>query len=133
MAKEKEVKTQNYRNSVKLVGFLKETTLDVRTSTSGKQFIWGNITVAIDEFNTHRVKFTVYKEDNEQKYDALSKFLPSNTVSIASYLKSTPTATFATASQMAAKVWVMGGFEEFASRSGEKEKSMVHFSCQDGG
>lgn len=114
-----------YRNSVKLVGYLKETTLEERTSANGKQYIWGNVIVAVDEFNTHRVKFTVYKEDNEKKYEALSKFLPENTISIASYLKSTATATFAVAANMAAKVWVMASFEEYATKVGEREKSVM--------
>ncbi len=119
-------KTTSFRNSVRLVGYLKETTLDERVSQSGRHFITGKVTIALDEFNTHRVSFLVFKEDNAEKYEALSKFLPNNTVSIASYLKSTPTANFATASNMAAKVWAMAAFEEFVSRSGEKEKTMVN-------
>ena len=125
MSQEKNSKKVSYRNSVKLVGFLKESTLSERVSNNGKHFITGNITVAVNEFNTHRVRFTVFQEDNADKYDALTKFLPSNTVTIASYLKSTPTANFATAASMAAKVWVMAGFEEYAVRKGENEKSSV--------
>lgn len=122
---EQEKKKTTFRNSVRLVGYLKETTLEEKVSQSGKHFITGNITVALDEFNTHRVRFVVFKEDNADKYASLSKFLPANTVSIASYLKATPTANFTTASAMAAKIWVMATMEEFASRSGEKEKSMM--------
>lgn len=118
-------KTTSFRNSIRLVGYLKETTLDERVSQAGKHFITGKVTIALDEFNTHRVSFLVFKEDNAEKYEALSKFLPNNTVSVASYLKTTPTANFATASAMSAKVWVMAAFEEFVSRSGEKEKTMV--------
>lgn len=125
MSQEKNSKKVSYRNSVKLVGFLKESTLSERVSNNGKHFITGNVTIAIDEFNTHRVRFTVFQEDNADKYEALVKFLPSNTVTIASYLKSTPTANFATAASMAAKVWVMAGFEEYAVRKGENEKSSV--------
>ena len=122
---EQQNKKTTFRNSVRLVGYLKETTLEEKVSQAGRHFITGNITVALDEFNTHRVKFLVFKEDNEDKYATLAKFLPANTVSIASYLKSTPTANFTTASSMAAKIWVMASIEEFASRSGEKEKSMA--------
>ena len=119
-------KATSFRNSVRLVGYLKETTLDERVSQAGRHFITGKVTIALDEFNTHRVSFLVFKEDNAEKYEALTKFLPTNTVSIASYLKTTPTANFATASTMAAKVWAMAAFEEFASRSGEREKTMVN-------
>ena len=66
---------------------------------------------------------SVFQEDNSDKYETLRKFLPNNIVSIASYIKATPTANFATASAMAAKVWVMAGFEEYATRKGENEKS----------
>ena len=118
-------KKQSFRNSVRLVGYLKETTLEEKVSQAGRHFITGNITVALDEFNTHRVRFLVFEDDNAEKYATLAKFLPANTVSIASYLKSTPTANFTTASSMAAKLWVMATIEEFASRSGEKEKSMI--------
>ena len=123
MPTEKNSKKASFRNSVKLVGFLKETTLNERVSSNGKHFITGNITVAIDEFSTHRVRFSVFQEDNSDKYETLRKFLPNNIVSIASYIKATPTANFATASAMAAKVWVMAGFEEYATRKGENEKS----------
>jgi len=125
MSQEKESKEVKFRNSVKIVGYLKETTLQERVSQNGKHFISGNITVAVNEFNTHRVRFQVFKEDNEEKYNTLAKFLPSNTVSIASYLKSTPTANFATASGLVAKIWLMAGFEEYAVRKGENEKSSV--------
>lgn len=123
MPTEKNSKKASFRNSVKLVGFLKETTLSERVSSNGKHFITGNITVAVDEFGTHRVRFSVFQEDNADKYENLKKFLPSNVVSIASYLKSTPTANFATASAMAAKIWVMAGFEEYAVKKGENERS----------
>lgn len=116
---------EKLRNSVRLVGYLKETTLDERTSQNGRKFITGFITVAIDEFNTNRVKFLVFEDKNKDKYDALSKFLPENVISVASYLKANPQATFAVAANMAAKVWVMSQFEEFASRSGEREKTAV--------
>ena len=125
MSQEKSPKEPKFRNSVKLVGYLKETTLQERTSKDGKQFITGTVTVAINEFNTQRVRFTAFKEDNETKYEELSKFLPSKTVTIASYLQSTPTAVFETASKMAAKVWVMAGFEEYAVRKGENERTSV--------
>lgn len=128
MSQEKNSKKTSFRNSVKLVGYLKETTLTEKVSSNNRHFITGNITIAVDEFNTHRVRFTAFKEDDEEKnekYELLSKFLPANTISIASYLKSTPTANFATAASAAARVWVMAGFEEYAARKGENEKSSV--------
>lgn len=125
MSQEKSSKKTSFRNSVKLVGYLKESTLSERVSSNGKHFITGNVTVAINEFGTHRVRFTVFQEDNADKYEALSKFLPANTITIASYLKSTPTANFATASAASARVWVMAGFEEYAVKKGENEKSTI--------
>ena len=120
-------KSKSFRNSVRLVGYLKETTLEERVAQNGKHFITGKVIVAVNEFNTQRVSFLVFEEDNKEKYDALKKFLPENTISIASYIKSTENkANFATATGMAAKVWVMAGFEEFVSRSGEREKTMIN-------
>lgn len=128
MSQEKNSKKTSFRNSVKFVGYLKETTLTEKVSNDNRHFITGSITVAIDEFNTHRIRFTAFKEDEEdknKKYELLSKFLPSNTISIASYLQNNKTANFATAASMAARIWVMAGFEEYATRKGENEKSSV--------
>ena len=110
------------QNSVRFVGYLKETTLEERVSQKGRKFIMGNITVALDEFNVHRVRFLMFEDQGKERYEALTKFLPDNAMSVARYLKTTPTANFAVASSMAAKVWVMAEFEEFVSRSGEKER-----------
>ena len=119
-----EQEKKSYANSVRLVGYLKETTLEEKISQKdGRHFISGNITVALDEFNTHRIRFFV--DEESKKYETVKKFLPNNTVSVASYLKSTPTANFSTAAAMSAKIWVMARLEEFASRTGEKEKTMT--------
>ena len=121
MAEEK----KSSRNFVLLVGSLKETTLELKTDNEGKRFVSGNVTVAVDEFNTHRVRFLVFENQLKDKFDSVCGFLPSNVVSIASYLKANPTANFEVASKMAAKVWVTGSLEEYVKVSGENEKSSV--------
>ena len=123
MSTEKEKKSS--RNFVLAVGFLKETTLELKSSSDGRRFISGNVTVAVDEFNTHRVRFLVFEDQLKDKFDAVEKFLPNNVVSIASYLKANPTANFAVASGMAAKVWVTGTLEEYAKIKGENETSSI--------
>ena len=121
---EEKTKTTKFRNSVVLVGYLKETTLVEKVSQGGRHFITGNITVAVSEFDTHRVRFLVFQDNSAEMYEKLTKFLPNNTVSVASYLKSTPTANFNTAASMAAKIWVVASLREFASRDGERVKTM---------
>lgn len=120
-------KSKSFRNSVRLVGYLKETTLEERVAENGKHFITGSVQVATDEYNVHFVNFFVFEEDNQEKYDAIKKYLPQNTISVASYLKTTDNkANFATAAGMAAKVWVMAAFEENTRRSGERETARVN-------
>ena len=113
------------QNSVRFVGYLQETTLEEKVSQKGRKFITGNVVVAVDEFNKHKVRFIIFEDQGKERYEAISKFLPDNVISVASYLKSTPTATFAVASNMAAKIWIAAEFEEFVSRSGEKERTGV--------
>lgn len=126
MSTEKEKKSS--RNFALVVGYLKETTLELKSSSDGRRFISGNVTVAVDEFNSHRIRFVVYEDQAKEKFDAVEKFLPSNVVSVASYLKSNPTANFAVASSMATKVWVTGALEEYVKLKGENETRSVNVS-----
>ena len=117
------------KNTVRIVGYLKENLLEVVKNKDGDSVIKGSLIVATDDLSSHKVQFYVNENnrsgEHNDDYDALAELLPEKTISIASYLKSTPTATFQVAAQMSTKVWVMARFDEYATRSGERENSMI--------
>ena len=131
MAKPKQTTTTNVtkQNSVKIVGYLKENNLERIVSKDGKTAIRGSITIAVNEVSSYKVQFfmnALNKDQSENKdYKKLEELLPENTISIASYLKTNESADYKAATTMAAKVYAIARFEEFASRQGEIEKSMV--------
>lgn len=116
-------------NTVKIVGYLKENNLAKITNSKGINVINGSLTIAVDDINTHKVQFyvaeTTKSGETSKDYEALSELLPDCTITVASFLKENPTADFKTAANAASKVWVMARLEEFASRTGERERSLV--------
>ena len=118
------------KNFFLVEGFLKENNLELVSDKNNDQVIRGSLIIAVSENDAHRIQFYVNKkmkngEENEVFSDLL-KLLPANTVSVASYLKSTPTANFANAANAASKIWATGRLEEFASKDeSNKETSMV--------
>lgn len=116
-------------NTVHIVGYLAEDNLEVVTKPDGSRAIRGSLVIATSDVNRHKVQFYAneFNTNHEENKDfkALEALLPQNVISIASYLKSTTGASFETAANASAKVWVMARFEEFASRVGEIEKSMI--------
>lgn len=124
--KKNSVKTTN---SVKVVGYLKENNLEQITNSRGDQVIRGSIIIAVDEVSSHRIQFYVAAKtkagEDSKDYEGLSKLLPNNTITIASFLKENPTADFQTAANAASKVWAMARFEEYATRVGERVRSLV--------
>jgi len=117
------------QNSVHIVGYLKENLLEQITNSQGMKVIRGSIIIATDDVNSHKVQFYVpeLKKDGSvsKDYDSLYSLLPENTISIASFLKSTPSANFATAANASSKVWVMARFDEYVTRQGERETSAL--------
>ena len=117
------------KNTIRLVGYLKENLLEVVKNQQGDSVIKGSLIIATSDMSSHKVQFYVneYTRSGEHNddYDALAELLPEKTVSIASYLKSTPTATFQVAAQMSSKIWAMARFDEYTTRSGERENSMI--------
>lgn len=122
-------KTVSRKNFVKVVGYLKENLLENIKDKNGDNVIRGSLIIATNDIDSHKIQFYVkeFNRNNEKNedYDSLLSLLPENTISIASYLKNTPTANFAVASSMATKVWATGRFDEFAKRDGEREISSI--------
>ena len=123
--KEKKITRQN---SVHIVGYLKENNLEVVKTEKGNA-IRGSLLIATNDANSHKVQFYTYAKtkngDDSQDYAALEALLPSQTTSIASFLKDNPGSTFEIAANASTKIWVMARFEEYASKVGERTKTMV--------
>lgn len=122
-------KTVSRKNFVKVVGYLKENLLENIKDKNGDNVIRGSIIIATSDIDSHKIQFYV-KEFNRngekvEEYDNLSALLPENTISIASYLKNTPTANFAVASSMSTKVWATARFEEFTKVNDGKELTSI--------
>lgn len=126
MAKEKEKRRVN---RVKIVGFLKENNLEKIRSVKDMNVIRGSLVIATDKISSYKVQFWtpefLYNGNESDDYKALEGLLPENTISVASYLKNNTEANFATASEVASKVWVMATLEEYASRKGERVSSIT--------
>lgn len=126
MAEKTEKKTR--QNSVHVVGYLKENTLEVVKTEKGEA-IRGSMVIATSDVSSHKIQFFTYAKtkngDDSADFEALSELLPDKTTSIASFLKNNPGSTFEIASNASSKVWVMARFEEFASKVGERTKTMV--------
>lgn len=125
MAEQKKAK----QNSVHIVGYLQENTLEKVNIQDKGEVIRGNLIIATDETSRYKVSFYVsqYLKNGEESQDfvSLSELLPENTMSIAKYLKNNPGASYANAAENAAKLWVLARFEEFVSASGERSRSMI--------
>lgn len=125
--KKKTTATKN--NTVKLVGYLKENTLEQITNTRGDQVIRGSLIIATDKINSHKVQFyvaeTTSSGEESKDFVNLSALLPTNTITIASFLKENPEADFETAANASSKIWAMARLDEYASRSGERVRSIV--------
>lgn len=123
-------KKKNFtRNSVKIVGYLKENNLEIVSNSTGGKVIRGSLIVSTDKISSHKIQFyipeTTYGGEASHGYESMLELLPENTITIASYLKDNESADFDTAANASTKVWVMARLEEYASRMGERERSMV--------
>lgn len=116
-------------NSVKIVGYLKENNLEQIVNARGDKVIRGSIIVATDKISSHKIQFYVAERtsngEDSKDYASLLGLLPDNTITVASFLKENPDADFAMASNAASKVWVMARFEEYATKVGERTRSMI--------
>ena len=122
-------KSNNRRNNVIITGYLKENNLELITNSRGENVIRGSIIIATSEVASHRVSFYVSEKtksgETSKNYENLVDLLPDKTITVASFLQDNPTATFATASNAASKVWARARFEEYAYRIGERETSKM--------
>lgn len=129
MADKKEKKSGSRKNSVHITGYLKENLLELITDKDGNEVIRGSMTVATSSIDSHKVTFYVPHFDKSgnpmEAFDSLEALLPEKTISVASYLKNTPTATFDTAANGSTKVWVQARFDEYAKQKGEREDSSI--------
>lgn len=128
--KEVKVKQPQRKNSFLVVGFLRENNLEVVTDKKGQKVIRGKVTIAISATNSHTMQFyvTENKKDGSKNdtYTKMLSLLPSNTLSIATYLSSNPSATYETAANAASKVWCHGRMEEYVYFDEEnKERTMT--------
>ena len=126
---DKEKKSSSRKNSVHITGYLKENLLEVITDKNGNEVIRGSMTVATSSVDSHKITFYTPRFDKNggasEAYESLEALLPEKTISVASYLKNTPTATFDTAANGSTKVWVQARFDEYVRRKGEREDSSV--------
>lgn len=124
-----EKQKNRYANSVRIVGYLKENNLETVTNTRGDQVIRGALVIATTKTSSYKVQFYVAAmtsaNEPSQDYERLSALLPANTTTVASILKADSNADFDSAIANATKVWVMARLDEYASRSGERETSMI--------
>ena len=125
------------KNLVTITGYLKENTLEQIVSKNGKNAIRGNLIIATSDIESHRVQFYVSETTSSgaesKEYKGLLELLPGKTRTIASILESDRTATFASACEMASKVWVAGYFDEYAKRTDTGEISVVQIRGRRGG
>lgn len=112
-------------NSVHIVGYLKENNLEAIVGRDGGKAIKGSVTIATSEDQSFKTSFYIREDKNEKEYNDLAELLPAKTCSILDYLKSTPTANFATAANGATKIWINGRLREFVSASNGREISML--------
>ena len=125
-----EKKKNNRQNTVSITGYLKENNLEKIVNSRQEDVIRGSLLVAVSELNCHKVQFYVSSKTKEgeksQDYEKLLSLLPSETVSVASFLKDNPGSNFEQAAQAATKVWVVAKLEEFVStNSDNRTMSMV--------
>ena len=130
MAEETEkniIKKKDYENSVVIVGYLKENTLEC-VSYNGQEAIKGNLIIATSENESFKVQFFAYRKskksgaDNKTYLD-LVELLPGKTISVASYLSGNPGATFQTAAQCSTKIRIWGKLEEDTIKLDNKEST----------
>lgn len=122
-------KEKRFQNSIHISGYLKENNLESVSTEKSGQVIRGSVIIATDNANSYKVQFytpalTKSGEDSAE-YESLSRLLDDDIISVASYIKNNPSATFEEASKHATKVWVQARFEEFASKVGERSRSMI--------
>ena len=125
----KENKQKRYANSIKIVGYLKENNLELTTNRDGVNVIRGSIIIANSETNAHRIQFYMaeYSASGNlnEDFDGMRAMLPTNCISIASYLKNNPDSTFEMACNASSKVWCMARFDEYGTKKGENETSYI--------
>ena len=125
----KENKQKRYANSVKVVGYLKENNLELTTNKDGVNIIRGSIIIANSETNAHKVQFYMSEYSSTGKlnedFESMKAMLPTNCISIASYLKNNPDSSFEMASNASSKVWCMARFDEYGTKKGENETTYI--------
>jgi len=104
-------------NSVMLEGYLKETTLELKRTASGRDSIQGQIIVAVSDTEDYRARFISMKTNAQgmpvKNYDTLCGFLPNNVISISSLLQANPSSKFDTVKDQATKIYIYGSFETY--------------------
>lgn len=128
MAEKEKKKKTSRANTVKVVGYLKENNLEEITNSRGDRVVRGTLILATDKINSHKVQYYVAETtsagEKSKDFESMHDLLPENTITIASFLKENPDADFDTAANAASKIWTIARFEEFASRSGERVRSI---------
>lgn len=120
---------KRFSNIVNVSGYLRENNLELVKDKEGNPVISGSFTIAVTEDESHKMRVYLKQpadmkvEKDAKRWDAMKALLPTNTISIASYLKSNPTADFAVASSMSTKVWAVGSMEEYVRKENGKELS----------
>ena len=126
---EKTEKKISRKNSVHIVGYLKENTLEKITTSSGDNAIRGNLIIATDDLNSHKVQYYVSEKtkdgETSEDYTKMLELLPDKTTSIADFLKDNPGSTFEMARNASTKLWAQARLEEYASSEGERTTSIV--------
>ena len=128
---EEKVKDERkFNNSVVIVGYLKENNLEeIQDKKDGCSVIRGSLTIALNDTESHKVQFYVKEDRGNQKsiakYGKMRELLPTNTISIASFLKANPTSDFAIASNASTKLYAMARIEEYVRKENGKEVSSV--------
>ncbi len=124
---------QEVKNSVQVEGYLKENNLKLTKDDNGNEVIQGNIIVTVDEEGLNSVRIQVYanrykkadegKQVESKTFPRWLEILPEKTMTVVSYLKDNPEATFADAKQSVSRVYAKGSMEEYAVREDKKEIS----------
>lgn len=113
------------KNSISVVGYLKENGLRQITDKEGGKVICGNLIIATDDISSYKVQSFYVKELDSKGnindlFITLQKFVNNEVVSIASFLKGNPGADFEQAKAAATQIWASGEYEEYAVKDGEE-------------
>lgn len=124
---------QEVKNSVQVEGYLKENNLKLTKDENGKEVIQGNIIIVIDEEGLNSVRIQAYVNRykktegtalvESKTFPRWLEILPEKTMTVLSYLKDNPEATFADAKVSVSRVYAKGSLEEYAVTDKDEEIS----------